>query len=183
MEDSRFIKRLQRFDVFPKALDDVRERANMGGLVTLLGAALMLFLLISEFYDYTQIVTEDSIYVDTTREKTLWINFDLTVLYVPCDDVEVDILDNFGEVQKGRREIRTQLVDGQASGGWFFGGGPNSVDPKNGCRVFGRAEIQKAPGNLHIAAGKASAHKYHNQHAHHISRQQAASFNASHFIS
>jgi len=142
--------------------------------VTLLGAALMLFLLISEFYDYTQIVTEgtiwpggglaerkgatdpslaDSIYVDTTREKTLWINFDLTVLYVPCDgtaahlcpcsvtqteagggaflsfsgeDVEVDILDNFGEVQKGRREIRTQLVDGQASGGWFFGGGPNS---------------------------------------------------------
>lgn len=32
MEDSRFIKRLQRFDVFPKALDDVRERANMGGL-------------------------------------------------------------------------------------------------------------------------------------------------------
>lgn len=182
-------KRLRSFDIFPKSVEDVREQASAGAAVTIVGVLVMLFLFVSEFSSYTQVVTEDTIFVDTTREKTMWINFELVFLQLACKEVEVDIVDNFGDPQRGRRDIQKQAVDPeqylqQTFSSWFTSAHTEEFPKGSGCRVFGKAEVQKVKGNLHIAAGSNApqSHDGHQHHVHHITPEQVASFNVSHFI-
>jgi hypothetical protein len=148
----------------------------------------MLFLLISELATYTHVVTEDTIFVDTTRDKAIWINLELVFLKLACKDVEVDVVDSFGESQQGRREIQKQDVDPEQyihqTFSFWFSANRNEVEfPRgSGCRVFGRAEVQKGKGNLHIAAGS-NAPQSHEHHVHHVTQEQISGFNVSHFIS
>jgi len=59
--------RLTRLDAFTKTVEDARVRTTTGGVVTISSILLILFLIISEWRDYSRIVIRPELVVDKTR--------------------------------------------------------------------------------------------------------------------
>lgn len=246
---------LLSFDAFGKTEEDVRVRTRTGGLITLSCVLVTLMLLIGEWNEFNTIVTRPELVVDRDRNLKLDLNLDVTFPSMPCEIINLDILDDSGEYQidlldsgftKTRinsegKEIAKQKfkvgenidnqhpeIEGycgpcygardqskndevaeservccqtcddvrQAYGekGWAFFDGKNIeqceregyVDMINnrlneGCRVQGRAQLNRIQGNIHFAPGKAMHNK--RGHYHDISLyQKYGSLNFNHII-
>jgi len=59
--------RLTRLDAFTKTVEDARVRTTTGGVVTISSILLILFLIISEWRDYSRIIIRPELVVDKTR--------------------------------------------------------------------------------------------------------------------
>ncbi|KAF7803706.1 endoplasmic reticulum-Golgi intermediate compartment protein 3-like [Senna tora] len=89
--------RLRNLDAYPKINEDFYSRTLSGGVITIVSAAVMLFLLFSELSLYLYTVTETKLLVDTSRGETLHINFDVTFPAVRCSILSLDAMDISGE--------------------------------------------------------------------------------------
>lgn len=227
---------LLSIDAFSKTEEDVRVRTRTGGLITL-GCVLITFmLLLSEWKQFNTVVVRPELVVDRDRHLKLDLNMDITFPSIPCELLNLDILDDSGEYQvdlldsgftKSRidadgkeiskkkfqvgENVDTQHPDiegycgpcygaldqsrndelpedqrvccqtceqvrqAYADKGWAFFDGKNVeqcekegyVDRINsrigeGCRVQGRAQLNRIQGNIHFAPGKAM----HNRRGH-----------------
>eukprot|EP00967_Tisochrysis_lutea_P011791 scaffold13260_cov33-Tisochrysis_lutea.AAC.1 len=75
---------VRSFDVYPKTLDDFKERTGSGAAVSLISLTTILLLVISEFRAYLTPTTSDHLYVDTTRGERIRINLNITFPNLPC---------------------------------------------------------------------------------------------------
>nr|XP_023022429.1 endoplasmic reticulum-Golgi intermediate compartment protein 3 isoform X1 [Leptinotarsa decemlineata] len=91
------LKKLRRFDAYPKTLEDVRVQTYGGGTITIISIIIMALLFWSELIDYmTPNVTEE-LFVDTSRSPTIQINLDFTIPKISCDFLALDAMDSSGE--------------------------------------------------------------------------------------
>ena len=65
-------------------MDDVRIRTNVGAIITLVSALLIVTLTIGEFIDYRRVHTKNSLLVDVSRGEKLTVHIDVTFPRVPC---------------------------------------------------------------------------------------------------
>ncbi|KAG0226440.1 Endoplasmic reticulum-Golgi intermediate compartment protein 3 [Actinomortierella wolfii] len=93
------LNRLKQFDAYAKTLDEFRVKTTAGAAVTLASAAIILILLISEFFDYRSIHVESSLVVDSGRKGKMAIQFDVTFPKLPCYILTLDVMDVAGEHQ------------------------------------------------------------------------------------
>ncbi|XP_060534210.1 endoplasmic reticulum-Golgi intermediate compartment protein 3 [Cylas formicarius] len=92
-----YLKKLRRFDAYPKTLEDVRIQTLGGSAITVISMVIMSILFWIEFHDYmTPNVTEE-LFVDTSRSPTIEIQLDITVARVSCDFLALDAMDSSGE--------------------------------------------------------------------------------------
>ncbi|CAL0318306.1 unnamed protein product [Lupinus luteus] len=94
---NRVFNKLRSLDAYPKINEDFYSRTFAGGIVTVVSAAVMLFLFLSELKLYLYTVTESKLLVDTSRGETLHINFDVTFPAVRCSMLSLDTRDISGE--------------------------------------------------------------------------------------
>jgi hypothetical protein len=59
--------RFRTFDVFQKTVEEARIRTASGGLVTLISAAVIFWLVVLEVWDWRRIVVRNELVVDNTR--------------------------------------------------------------------------------------------------------------------
>ena len=59
--------RFRTFDAFQKTVEEARIRTASGGLVTLISACIIFWLLILEIWDWRRIVVRNELVVDHTR--------------------------------------------------------------------------------------------------------------------
>jgi hypothetical protein len=59
--------RFRTFDAFQKTVEEARIRTASGGLVTLISAAIIFWLVILEVWDWRRIVVRNELIVDKTR--------------------------------------------------------------------------------------------------------------------
>jgi len=90
---------LKSLDVYPKTLDDFKERTGSGAVVSLLSCSVIFLLVISELRTYLTPVREDHLYVDTTRGERIRINFNVTFPNMPCSGMSLVAMDVAGEQQ------------------------------------------------------------------------------------
>lgn len=90
---------LLSFDAFSKTEEDVRIRTRSGGLISLSCVVLTIFLLISEWLNFNQVVTRPQLVVDRDRQLKLDFVVDITFPSMPCAMISLDIMDNAGELQ------------------------------------------------------------------------------------
>ncbi|CAI4054242.1 hypothetical protein N7582_000021 [Saccharomyces uvarum] len=90
---------LLSLDAFAKTEEDVRVRTKAGGLITLSCILTTLFLLVNEWRLFNSVVTRPQLVVDRDRHAKLELNVDVTFPSVPCDLVNLDIMDDSGELQ------------------------------------------------------------------------------------
>ncbi|KAK7400306.1 hypothetical protein VNO78_11511 [Psophocarpus tetragonolobus] len=93
----KVFNKLRNLDAYPKVNEDFYSRTLAGGVVTVVSAAVMLFLFFSELSLYLYTVTESKLLVDTSRGDTLHINFDVTFPAVRCSILSLDAMDISGE--------------------------------------------------------------------------------------
>eukprot|EP00727_Mastigamoeba_balamuthi_P011387 m51a1_g6871 putative endoplasmic reticulum-golgi intermediate compartment protein 3-like isoform x2 (576) ;mRNA; f:168986-173271 len=91
--------KLKAFDAYPKTHEDFRVRTVSGALISILCAALMLWLFVGEFSYYLAMEVRPEISVDTTRAEKLRINFDITYHHIGCAFLGADSMDIAGEHQ------------------------------------------------------------------------------------
>ncbi|KAJ8916274.1 hypothetical protein NQ315_016414 [Exocentrus adspersus] len=92
-----FLKKLRRFDAYPKTLEDVKIQTYGGGTITIISFIIMSLLFWTELVDYlTPNVTEE-LFVDTSRSPNIQINLDVTVPKISCDFLALDAMDASGE--------------------------------------------------------------------------------------
>ena len=90
---------LLSLDAFAKTEEDVRVRTRAGGLITLSCILTTLFLLVNEWGQFNSVVTRPQLVVDRDRHAKLELNMDVTFPSMPCDLVNLDIMDDSGEMQ------------------------------------------------------------------------------------
>mmetsp|Transcript_19586 Transcript_19586/g.41379 ORF Transcript_19586/g.41379 Transcript_19586/m.41379 type:complete len:399 (-) Transcript_19586:222-1418(-) len=110
---------LKALDVYPKTLDDFKERTGSGAVVSLISCSIILLLLISELHAYLTPSTVDHLYVDTTRGERIRINMNITFPNMPCAGLSIVAMDVAGEQQidvvsniiKTRRTLAGEKID------------------------------------------------------------------------
>jgi len=119
-----FLHRLKRLDAYPKVNEDFYKRTLSGGIVTLVAAAVMLLLFISETRSYFYSSTETKLVVDTSRGERLRVNFDITFPSIPCTLLSVDTTDISGEqhhdirhdIEKRRLNSHGNVIEARKEG-------------------------------------------------------------------
>ncbi|BAO42556.1 ER-derived vesicles protein ERV46 [Kluyveromyces marxianus] len=86
-------------DAFGKTEEDVRVRTRTGGLITVSCIFVTLILLINEWKNFNTIVNRPELVVDRDRHLKLDLNLDVTFPNMPCNVLNLDILDDSGEFQ------------------------------------------------------------------------------------
>jgi len=90
---------LKALDVYPKTLDDFKERTRSGAAVSLISCSVIVLLVFSELHAYLTPKTVDHLYVDTTRGERIRINMNITFPNMPCAGMSLVAMDVAGEQQ------------------------------------------------------------------------------------
>ena len=88
--------KLQDIDFYRKIPKDLTEGSAHGSVLSLCAATFMLILFVAELWAFltTQITT--NIIVDPNTESQLRINFNITLLDMPCEFATIDVVDVLG---------------------------------------------------------------------------------------
>jgi len=90
---------IKSFDVYPKTLDDFKERTGSGAVVSMVSCLVILLLIISELHTYMTPTTVDHLNVDTTRGERIRINLNITFPSMPCAGLSIVAMDVAGDQQ------------------------------------------------------------------------------------
>jgi hypothetical protein len=82
-----FAETIKQLDVYPKTLDDFKERTGSGAAVSLVSIFVILMLIFSELRAYLSTTALDQLYVDTTRGERIRINVNVTFPNMPCSGI------------------------------------------------------------------------------------------------
>lgn len=91
---------LQRFDIYPKTIEEFRERTLFGAVLSIVCAIVCLYLIITEFSYFTSVVRNDHFIVDvdpTGINSMTSIHMDIVFPSIPCDIMSIDVMDGFGQ--------------------------------------------------------------------------------------
>eukprot|EP00798_Chlamydomonas_sp_ICE-L_P002491 gene2491-5419_t len=88
----------KRLDAYPKVDAEFFTKTIGGGVITLLAAATMLFLFISEVRLYAQVNTLHELEVDTSTGETIKIHINVTFPSMPCSWLSLDTMDVSGDL-------------------------------------------------------------------------------------
>ncbi|KAK8802382.1 hypothetical protein WA588_005353, partial [Blastocystis sp. NMH] len=94
-------KRLEKLDFYPKIGDDYVIKTESGGYVSVISAILMIVLFIAELSIFLTPQREEKITLDQTLNEKMVINFNISMLKIPCSEASLDIMDISGQQQMG----------------------------------------------------------------------------------
>jgi thiol-disulfide isomerase/thioredoxin len=83
-------------DMFKKIPADLSESTTMGAIMSVAAAVFMGLMFCVELWAFLQNETETGVVLDTNQDPYLRINFNLTMLDLPCDFAAVDVVDVIG---------------------------------------------------------------------------------------
>uniref|UniRef100_A0AC35TL07 COPIIcoated_ERV domain-containing protein n=1 Tax=Rhabditophanes sp. KR3021 TaxID=114890 RepID=A0AC35TL07_9BILA len=94
-------KAIRSYDLFSKPLEDFRIKTSFGGVISVFSFIIIGILFITETFNYMQVKTKESLYIDYSPGDTnVTIYFDLVFHKVACDFISVDALDQGGQSQE-----------------------------------------------------------------------------------
>ncbi|AGO12050.1 AaceriADR389Cp [[Ashbya] aceris (nom. inval.)] len=91
--------KLLSLDAFAKTEEDVRVRTRAGGLITLGCVLVTVLLLVSEWRRLWEVEQRPQLVLDRDRQQKLELRLDITFPQMPCELLNLDIIDDTGEVQ------------------------------------------------------------------------------------
>ena len=143
--------RLSSFDVYPKTLQEFRQRTQTGAIVSLATVGLITLLTCFEFADFVQVKTNEHLFVDTSRGgKQISININITFPALPCSVISLDTLDMSGNhVSEAEQRITKRILNKEGKRM-----APSDIPPRSGV-----------PGR-HLLFETANSAGHHNHGGH-----------------
>ncbi|CCH58240.1 hypothetical protein TBLA_0A04460 [Henningerozyma blattae CBS 6284] len=90
---------LLSLDAFSRTEEDVRVRTKTGALITLGCMGITFLLLLNEWLRFGIIETRPELVIDRERHLKLDLDLDVTFPNMPCDLINLDLMDDAGEIQ------------------------------------------------------------------------------------
>ena len=87
---------LRSVHFYRKVPRDLTEATMAGGTISLVSSLVMVYLFCSNFLAYLAVDTKTSIVLDSSDEKKLQLNFNVTLHHLPCRFASLDIVDVMG---------------------------------------------------------------------------------------
>jgi len=91
---------LKQMDIFPKLVQEERERTSEGGAVFAVTLSIVALLVLGEVVNYMSVTSEHHVRVDPTVGQKLRIEFDIVFHALHCGQVNLDAMDVTGEQQE-----------------------------------------------------------------------------------
>lgn len=88
--------RLKEFDLYRKIPKDLTETSAISHGLSLCASLFMLVLFIAELWAFLSVSVVTDIVLDPNTDNLLRINFNITVLDVPCEYAVIDVVDVLG---------------------------------------------------------------------------------------
>ena len=88
---------LRRIDAFKSLPRELQETSSYGGTFSIISLLVLGYLFFSEFGNYLSTEEHTYIVMNQEKSKTLAILFDVTMLALPCDHVDIMLYDAFRE--------------------------------------------------------------------------------------
>lgn len=90
---------LKKFDIYPKTIEDFKEKTVIGATISIVSMTIIVFLVISELLLYMSHERIDELYVDTKGDGKIPIYLNISFPAISCDSLSLDIMDVTGEHQ------------------------------------------------------------------------------------
>ena len=104
MRRRRGIKVVKELDAFSKVERDHKDVSSRGGLFSVVAIAIIIFLVVFEFFNFKDTSVNYTYSVDTRMDEHLKLRFDITVK-MPCHYLGVDVIDAAGESRMLVQEV------------------------------------------------------------------------------
>eukprot|EP01027_Heterolobosea_sp_BB2_P002026 GEZU01003044.1.p1 GENE.GEZU01003044.1~~GEZU01003044.1.p1 ORF type:complete len:389 (+),score=137.51 GEZU01003044.1:121-1287(+) len=91
--------KIKNFDIYPKTIEDFREKTVIGAAISILSITIITFLVISELSYFLSYERVDELYVDTKGDGKIPIYLNISFPSVSCDALSLDMMDVTGEHQ------------------------------------------------------------------------------------
>ncbi|TMW58524.1 hypothetical protein Poli38472_010083 [Pythium oligandrum] len=88
---------LSRFDLFRKIPEELQMNSSSGLLFSVVSLVTMTMLLFSHYRAFMSEGTRTYVTLDSHQEDQLRINFNVSLLAIPCDHASVDLSDHMGQ--------------------------------------------------------------------------------------
>lgn len=88
--------RLREFDLYRKIPKDLTETSTLSAGLSVCAAIFMLILFVAELWAFLTLSISSNIVIDPNTENLLRVNFNITVLDVPCEYAVIDVVDVLG---------------------------------------------------------------------------------------
>lgn len=88
--------RVKDFDFYRKIPKDLTETTTHSAVLSICASIFMLTLFIAELWAFLTIHTSSNIVVDPNTDSLLRVNFNITVLDMPCEYATIDVVDVLG---------------------------------------------------------------------------------------
>lgn len=167
--------KFSKVSAFARAESHLVHRTVHGGLVTTFGCILALVLFGAELQQHLMPHVEQTMTVDTAREKQLKFSFDITFPSLPCQVLSLDLVDAVGDVKTdanmasngvihkwrldrhGRRVGLDEYLTPRPEG--FFRTRKQSdvadmnsgVESHEGCHIYGWLDVKRVAANFHVS--------------------------------
>jgi len=107
---------LRSVHFYRKVPRDLTEATMAGGTLSLISSLVMAYLFCSNFLAYLAVDTTTSIVLDSSDEKKLQLNFNVTLFHLPCRFASLDIVDIMGtHLQNVSANILKTRIDAEGS--------------------------------------------------------------------
>ena len=103
------LKVVKELDAFSKVEDDYQKPTARGGTISILCIAIILVLMVSEFFYYRSTELKYEYSVDTDLESKLLLTLDMTIA-MPCNYLGADIIDFTGESKSLADHMKMEAV-------------------------------------------------------------------------
>jgi len=89
-------KFLMNFDQFNTLQEDLYNSTVAGSYLSIITFTILFFLIIMETWTFLSVTTDNIVSMDSNADNLIQINFDIVMHDIPCDAIELTVLDAFG---------------------------------------------------------------------------------------
>jgi hypothetical protein len=92
----KMLAKLKEIDFYRRIPKDLTETSLHGSVLSICAAIFMLVLFVAELWAFLSTTTITSVIVDPNTETQLRINFNITLMDMPCEFATIDVVDVLG---------------------------------------------------------------------------------------
>jgi thiol-disulfide isomerase/thioredoxin len=93
------LARLKEYDLYRRIPKDLTETTFHGSILSVCASIFMLVLFVAELWAFLSMQVSTNIVIDPNTDSLLRINFNITVLDLPCEFAMIDVVDVLGTRQ------------------------------------------------------------------------------------
>jgi thiol-disulfide isomerase/thioredoxin len=90
------LMRFKDFDLYRKIPKDLTESSSVSAILSLFAALFMLALFVAELWAFLTIHYQTNIIIDPNTDSLLRVNFNITLVDMPCEYASIDVVDALG---------------------------------------------------------------------------------------